>query len=224
MSIRRVPLEVIQCRHCDESFQTSEKHLRNALLCQDCFDIREVNRKGYPRVLHEKAEHNLGDRYGENKGYKSVVCAACGQTYELVPADYVDRSIEEQKEHYDRLFAFHKGLKPFKHIVFNYMYAPKGWTNDILCQHCFGNIQLGCEDEIKQMHERESERVQKEAAHKVEAEIKRRSKEYEESVSDKNFWRLMQILFVIFAVPLLLSMCSGIWSSDKAPADLYYRK
>ncbi len=224
MSIRRVPLEVIQCRHCDKSFQTSEKHLCKALLCQDCFDIREVNRKGYPRVIHEKAEHNLGDRYGENRGCKSVVCAVCGQTYELVSSDYVDSSIEEQKEHYDRFVASHKGLKPFKPNVFNYMYAPKGWTNDILCMNCFDNAQLGYEDEIKQMHERESERLHKEAVYKAEIEIERRRIETKNALAERGLGKFLLIIFLIFAVPVGLSMCSGIGSGDKSPADLYYRK
>lgn len=93
-----------------------------------------------------------------------------------------------------------------------------------MCKSCFDNVQLGCEDEVKQMHERESERVQKEAVHKAEEEIKRRSKEYEDAVSNKSFWRLMLIIFLIFAVPIGLSMCSGIGSSEKAPTDLYYRQ
>ena len=157
MDMRRVPLEVIQCRHCEKSFQTSEKHLCNALLCQDCFDTREINRKGFPKVIHEKAEHNLGDKYGENRGYKTVICATCGQNYDLVPMSLVDISVEEQKKHWDRTLVFRRlGGKedmPFKPIVFDYKNAPKGWTNDILCKSCFDNVQLAFEDEIHLMHE-----------------------------------------------------------------------
>lgn len=212
MDIRRVPLEVIQCRHCDKSFQTSEKHLYNSLLCQDCFDAREINRKGFPKVIHEKAEHNLGDRYGENRRSKVVVCAACGQIYEVYKrlTDKFSRSCLEDAIKNNPLL-YSDGLL-------------NGWTNDTLCKSCFDNVQLGCEDEIKQMQERESERVQKEAVHKVEKEIKSRSKEYEDAVSDKGFWRLIQIIFVIFAVPLLLSMCSGMGGGDKDPVEIYYRK
>lgn len=157
MDIRRIPLEVIQCRHCDKSFQTSEKHLCNALLCQDCFDIREVNRKGFPNIIHEKAEHNFGDKYGENRGYKTVICAGCGRSYVLVPMSLVDVSVEEQKKHWDRTLVFRRlGGKedmPFKPIVFDYENAPKGWTNDILCKRCFDNAHLEAENEIHLMHE-----------------------------------------------------------------------
>lgn len=213
MSFRRVSLEVIQCRHCDKLFQTSEKHLCNALLCQNCFDIREGNRKGYPKVIHAKAERNIGgDKYGENRGCKIVVCAACGNQYEVYKrlTDQLSRSCLEDA---------------IKSNPQRYSDGPlNGWTNDILCKICFENVQVGHEDEIKLTHEIESERTQNEAAQKLEDEAHRRNTEYEDAVSNKNFWRLMQILFVIFTIPILFSMCSRIDSVDKNSGDIYYRK
>jgi hypothetical protein len=207
------------------SIQTSEKHLCNALLCQNCFDIREEYRKPHPINRNKKAETNIfGDQYGKNRWFKAVVCAACDNTYELVPSDYVDVSLEEQKSHYDQAIVFHKGRKPFAPIMFNYEYAPKGWTNEILCKSCFDNIQGGCENEIRQMHEHETERLRIEAIHKAKEEIQRKRNDEVFMNEDRSFLSLMVIIFLIFAIPMFLSMCTGSISGDNDPTDLYYRR
>lgn len=206
MSLRKIPLEVIQCRHCDKSLQTSEKQLCSALLCQDCFDIRKVNRKGYPKLVHEKAEHNMGDRYGENRVSKKVVCAACGQLY-LVYKRLTDR---------------------FSRESYLYTNAPlDGWTNDILCESCFDNVQIGCEDEIKRMNENESERIKEEAIHKANAEVQRRKTEYEDAVNDKSTTKLLLIILSIFLISTIFSLlrqCSEPTTSYVPSSDVYYRK
>ena len=212
MSLRRVPLEVIQCRHCDKSYQTSENHLCKALLCQDCFEIRETNRKGYPSVIHEKAEHNIGDRYGENRGKKMVVCAACGQIYDVYKrlTDNLSRSCLEDSIKMNPLL---------------YSDGPlNGWTNEILCKSCFDNVQDGFEIEIKQMHEYETERYNKAVAHRANEEVQHRQKVSDELKSDQGFWKLMIIIFLIFAIPMLLKFCSSINLGDIDATEIYYRK
>ena len=170
MELRRIPLEVIQCRHCEREIRATEKRLCDALLCQDCFNARAIYREEHPRECSDKTEINfLGDQYGKKRLARAVVCAACGHVYELIPSNYVDISIEEQKKHYECVVEFNKNrdvtLKPFKPIVFSYEYAPKGWANEILCKSCFDNIQADYDEEIEQTHTYETERLRTEVAH-----------------------------------------------------------
>lgn len=175
---------------------------------------------------HPKAESNwLGDQYGKQRIARSLVCACCGGIYELISADYVDISLEDQKKHYDWAVEFNKniggaGIEAFEPTVFEYKNAPKGWMNEILCKKCFDNIQVGHEQEIKQFNEFETDKLQRKAVLKNKEEIIRKRVDDADNFGSKAWLVIFLIFFPIF----FLRMCEGTPSDDNAPSELYYRK
>lgn len=227
-SYRRIPLEVFQCRHCDKATQSSEKYLRDALLCLECFNIRETYRSEHPRESSVKTETNcLGDQYGKNnRAIKAVVCADCGEVYELVPANYTDVSIEEQKSYYDRAVAFNNlsgnVIKSFKPIMLDYKNAPKGWINEILCKNCFDNFQVKYEQEIKQQSQIESERLQSDVVRNKNNEIIRKHNDKVDDISARVGYAII-LIFIVFPL-IFLNKCTSSTSENSDPSEMYYRK
>jgi|GEM_PF-1659705 len=237
IELRRVPLEVIQCRHCEKLIQTSDRHLCDAFLCQVCFDAREEYRKEFKRehkgriYTTEKTEWGvLGDQYGNHRLVKSVVCAFCSVIYELVPSDFIGTSVDEQKKYYDdsmirfkQYVEFIKATEPdkkipikppFTPIIFDYKHAPKGWKNEILCKMCFDNLQVGYEDELKQMNEVETERIK---ARKLQI--------WQEQEMNRRHTKRLFIFGLILIPFIFLDMCTDNTSVQyKEPSELYFRE
>lgn len=151
-------IEYFDCRHCYQSVKTSNSELCAAQLCEDCFTNREKYRKKDP--FGKQAERNmLGDQYGKNRAYISYVCAGCSNVFEIVPNDKELNypSAEEQKRHYEMTLPFHNGVKPFKAIVLEYKYAPKGWGNKILCKSCYDTFLEKRDLEITELRNQKKE-------------------------------------------------------------------
>ena len=79
------------------------------------------------------------------------------------------------------------------------------------------------EDEIRQTNLVETERLKQKEAQKEAEWSQHMQKVYKEEVDNKNFWRLMIIIFVIFAVPMVMKFCS-LTPDHTDSTDYYYRK
>jgi hypothetical protein len=59
---------------------------------------------------------------------KTLICAICNQQYQLVSADWIDKSEEQQKKYYDMTVKFRQmdGLEilPFEPVHLDYKHAP----------------------------------------------------------------------------------------------------
>ncbi len=158
LELRRIPLEVFECRHCEAQARSADKKEIAAQLCKSCFDIREQYRKDNPRTADEKAEINwFGDPFGKKRSGRKLICACCSKQYAIVPLAFHDRTekeIADARAYFDKMAPFRelsgKDDMKFKVEVFDYANAPKGWTNDILCKACFDNLPQAFSLEIEQ--------------------------------------------------------------------------
>lgn len=241
VDIRRYAIEVIDCRHCNKVFQTSEKHLCKALLCQSCFDSRELYRQEFKKkhgqlYSTEKTEWNiLGDKYGDERNIKTVVCAFCGVIYDLIPLKYPELDFDAQKTNYQEdLIRYNMCMElrkrtkpdqelpkmpPFKPVIFDFTNAKKGWKNEILCQTCFNNIQVGYEDELNNANDKESVMIQV-------AVERKRLKDIEDYKAMKRNNRTLIVVYVFIffmLVSAISSMCS-VPDRNLEPTDMYFRR
>lgn len=147
-ALRRIPLEVFECRQCEAQAQSSDKKEIASQLCKSCFNIREQYRKDNPRNFDEKAEIYWGEEpFGKKRGGRKLICACCSKQYATVPLgfhDFTDKEIGDARKHFDKMAPFRErsgnSSMKFKIEVFDYTNAPKGWTNEILCKSCFDNF------------------------------------------------------------------------------------
>jgi hypothetical protein len=212
MELRRVALELFQCRHCEKAVQTTEKTLCDALLCTECFDLRAKYRQEHPSEYSEKMERNwFGDRYGAERSFRTLACASCGSIYQLVDSSFQEKSLEDQKCEYERgaqtAKAFGNTPKPFRPIVFSFDHAPKGWTNDILCKCCFENAFL---DNIEQARDYDLERTEQNnqvARNDATEAIKKARLDAADNFSFRVLIILVPLLFIFLIVTL--GDCNG---------------
>ncbi|WP_292996051.1 hypothetical protein [Nitrosomonas sp.] len=170
LELRRTPLEVFECRHCEVQARSSDKREIASQLCKSCFAIREQYRKDNPRKADEKAEIYWGEEpFGEKRSGRKLICACCSKQYAIVPSTYHDlteKEIVDARAFFDKMVPFRemsgKADMKFKIEVFDYTNAPKGWANDILCKACFDNLSQAFGLEIEQITQEiqiEQERV-----------------------------------------------------------------
>ena len=158
LELRRTPLEVFECRHCVTKTQSSDTEEIAAQLCKSCFDIRRQYRNDNRHKADERAEINwFGDPFGKERSGRKLICACCKKQYAVVPLDFHDPTeaeIEKDRAFFDKMAPIRersgKSNLTFKVEVFDYLNAPKGWTNDILCKSCFDSLLQTFSTEIEQ--------------------------------------------------------------------------
>lgn len=218
--MRPDPIDIFYCRKCFVPVRTSSIDLFNKEFCQECFDAK-IDTDG------KKVISWGGNKYRVFRHQRKVVCSACNSEYDLLPSNYIPKSVEDQRARYEQFLIerqkwnglvdnFNPNPPPFIPVNYDENVSPLGWTNELLCKKCLINYYESNYDEIQQENfEYDSQK-----------EIKRKKeiREREISAAEDRGLVIGMAIFLIITLIVVLDKCSFGNSDNQAPADVYYNR